>query len=72
VYFFRENRIVHWGERSFGSLLIQGSEDVIDVFGDYMSEIRFGPKIREFVKKEGYVEICPGNLDIICYRVDKL
>jgi len=26
--FFKENRIVHWGEWDFGSLLIQGSEDV--------------------------------------------
>jgi len=70
--FFKENRIVHWGEWNFGSLLIQGSEDVGDVFGDYISEICFEPEVEKFIKKEGYVEVYPENLDIIRYRVDEL
>jgi len=69
---FKENRIVHWGERNFGNLLIQGSEDVSDVFGDYISEIHFEPEVEKFIKKEGYIEIYPENLDIIRYRVDEL
>jgi len=67
--FFEENRIVHWGEWNFGSLLIKGSEDVSDVFGNYISEIRFEPEVERFTKKEDYVEIHPENLDIIHYRV---
>ena len=69
---FKENRIVHWGEWDFGSLLIQGSEDVIDVFGSYISEIRFEPEVEKVAKKEGHVEVHPENLDIIRYRVDEL
>jgi len=70
--FFKENRIVHWGEWDFGGLLIKGSEDVSDIFEDYISEIRFEPEVEKFIKKEGYVEVYPENLDIICYHVDEL
>jgi len=70
--FFKENRIVHWGEWDFGSLLIQDSEDVNDIFGDYISEIRFEPEVEKFIKKEGYIELHSENLDIIRYQVDEL
>jgi len=70
--FFKENRIVHWGEWNFGSLLIQGSEDIIDVFGSYISEIRFEPEVEEIIRKEGYLEVHPENLDIIRYWVGEL
>lgn len=70
--FFKENRIVHWGEWNFGSLLIQGSEDISDVFGDYISEIIFEAEVEKSIKKEGYVEVHLENLDIIHYRVDEL
>jgi hypothetical protein len=70
--FFKENRIVHWGEWNFGSLIIQGSEDVSDVFGDHISEIRFEPKVEKLAKKEGYVEVHPENIDIIHYWADEL
>jgi len=53
-------------------LLIQGSEDVNEVFGDYISRIVFEPEVKELAKKEGYVEIHLENLDIIHYRVDEL
>jgi len=69
--FFKENRIVHWGEWDFGSLLIQGSEDVEDVFGDYVSEIRFEPEAEKSAKKEGYIEVYLENIDIIHYSVDE-
>ena len=54
--FFRENRFVHWGEGNFGSLLIEGDEEIEAVFGDYISEIRFEPEINEKIT-EGYIEI---------------
>ena len=50
--FFKENRIVHWGERNFGSLLIQGSEDVSDVFGDHISEIIFEPEVKDIYREK--------------------
>jgi len=53
-------------------LLIKGSENVSDVFGDYISEIRFEPEVERFTKKEDYVEIHPENIDIIHYRIDEL
>jgi len=70
--FFKENRIVHWGEWDFGSLLIQGSEDVEDVFGDYVSEIRFEPEAEKSAKKEGYIEVYLENIDIIHYDLEEV
>ena len=32
--FFRENQFVRWGEGNFGSLLIEGDEEVDAVFGN--------------------------------------
>jgi hypothetical protein len=42
--FFRENRVVHWGERNFLGLAIEGHEEPEDVFGFDVPEIRFEPK----------------------------
>lgn len=66
--FFRENRLVHWGEWNFGSLLIEGDEEVDDVFGDYISEIRFEPEINEKII-EGYLEIKKENIEDIRYQI---
>ncbi len=65
--FFGENRFVHWGEGDFGRLVIEGNEKVGEVFGDYISEIRFEPQIREKVVK-GYLEIKKENLEDIKWR----
>jgi hypothetical protein len=66
--FFRENRFVHWGEGNFGSLLIEGDEEVYAVFGDYVSEIRFAPEINDKIT-EGYIEIKKGNIEDISYQI---
>ena len=66
--FFRENRYVHWGEWNFGSLIIEGDEEVDEVFGDYISEISFEPEIREKQTKE-YMEIRESNLKNIRYEI---
>ncbi|MGQ9632247.1 MAG: hypothetical protein ACUVXI_18320 [bacterium] len=66
--FFRENRVVHWGEGNFGTLVIEGNEEVDEVFGDYISEIHFEPEISEKVIR-GYVEIKRENLEDIKYEL---
>ncbi|MDI6793265.1 MAG: hypothetical protein QME81_10425 [bacterium] len=68
--FFRENRVVHWGEGDFGRLLIEENEDVSEVFEDYILEVEFEPEI-QLPLTEGYIEITTGNLDAIKYRVDE-
>ena len=57
--YFRENRFVHWGE---------GNEEVADVFGEYVSEIRFEPEIGKDMIKGG-VEISRENLKEIKYGI---
>ncbi len=64
--FFSENRVVHWGEGNFGWLVVEGEEDAGDVFGDYISEIQFKPKISKEII-EGYKEIKKKNLKDIKY-----
>jgi len=66
--FFRENQVVHWGEWNFGSLLIEGDEEVDDVFGDYISEIRFETEINEKIL-EGYLEIKKEDIEEIRYQI---
>ena len=66
--FFRENRVVHWGEWNFGTLIIEGDEEVGEVFGDYISEIRFESEITKKVTK-GYLEIKEENLENIRYQI---
>ncbi|MBI5166249.1 MAG: hypothetical protein HY998_00725 [candidate division NC10 bacterium] len=65
--FFRENRVVHWGEGNFGTLIIEGNEEVGEVFGDYISEVRFEPEISEKVIR-GSVEIKKENIEDIKYE----
>lgn len=64
--FFSENRFVHWGEANFGWLTIQGSEETSDVFGDYISEIRFETELTE-KNLRGAVEITDENIEAIRY-----
>jgi len=66
--FFRENRVVHWGEGNFGQLLIEGKEDVSEVFGEYISEICFEPELNEELIK-GHIEITGRNLKDIKYEL---
>ena len=66
--FFRENRIVHWGEWNFGTLIIEGDEEVREVLGDFISEIRFEPEIGEKIIKS-YAEIKEENLEDIRYKI---
>jgi hypothetical protein len=68
--FFSENQVVHWGEGNFGLLLIEGDEETDEVFGEYISEIRFKPKINEKTIK-GYIEIKAKNLEDIRYEIRK-
>lgn len=69
--FFEENTIVHWGEWNFGSLVIEGEEDVMDEIGDYIAEIRFEKDVAGEETK-GYQEITLNSLDKITYRQDPL
>lgn len=64
--FFRENTVVHWGEWNFGSLIIEGGEDVDEVFGDSISEISFEPEITEKTLS-GFKEIKKENTQDIRY-----
>lgn len=66
--FFRENRVVHWGEGNFGQLMIEGKEEVSEVFGEHISEIYFEPELNEKVIK-GYIEITQRNLKDIKYEL---
>ncbi len=66
--FFEENRFVHWGEGNFGWLVIEGKEEVNEVFGEYISEIQFKPKISKEIIK-GYTEIKEKNLEDIRYGI---
>lgn len=66
--FFQENRVVHWGEGNFGWLIIEGKEEVDEVFGDYISEIQFKSGISKAIIKS-YTEIMEKNLKDIKYGI---
>lgn len=66
--FFRENNVVHWGEGIFGWLIIEGKEESDEVFGDYISEVQFKPKISKEIIKS-YTEIKEKNLKGIRYEI---
>lgn len=66
--FFSENRVVHWGEWNFGTLVIEGNEEVDEVFGDYISEIRFESEFEGAIKGE-YTEIKEKNIEDIRYEL---
>ena len=66
--FFKENRVVHWGEGNFGRLIIEGSEEADEVFGEYISEIQFKARISAEIIR-GYTEIKEKNLEDIRYGI---
>jgi hypothetical protein len=66
--YFQENSVVHWGEWNFGTLIIEGNEKVPEVFGEYISEIRFESEISEKIIKN-YVAIKEENLEEIRYTI---
>lgn len=66
--FFNENRFVHWGEGNFGWLVIEGNEEEDEVFGEYISEIKFEPKISKETSSS-YIEITEDNLNDIKYVI---
>jgi hypothetical protein len=68
--FFSENQVVHWGEGNFGWVLIEGNEETDQVFGEYISEIRFEHRVNVGTMK-GYMEIKAKNLEDIRYEVLK-
>jgi len=66
--FFHENEFVHWGEGNFGWLIIEGKKETDEVFGEYISEIKFEPKISK--KTLGsYMEIKEDNINDIKYVI---
>jgi hypothetical protein len=67
--FFRENKVVHYGEGGFGSLLIEAEEDNISVFGRYVSDIRFERKLDEKEIRRGYREIKGADIEKIEYAL---
>ncbi len=66
LVYFRENTVVHYGEGGFGYLVIEGNEDVSDVFDDYINEINFEPNVPTFAQ-QGYTLITEANLESIRY-----
>jgi len=66
--FFRENRVVHYGEGGFGWMVIESEEDPYVVFGDYVSEIRFETQISER-EERNYAEIKEKNIREIKYEI---
>lgn len=67
--FFRENQVVHYGEGGFGSLIIEGKEDIHQVFQEYIPEIQFEVDLEKETK--GYEEIRLDSLDKIRYQQDE-
>ncbi len=66
--FFRENRVVHYGEGGFGWMIIEGDDDTYEVFGDHIPEIRFEGQITEREERD-YTEIKEGNIGEIKYGI---
>lgn len=67
--FFRENRVVHYGEGDFGDLLVECGDDEYAAFGAPIQEIEFQEKLTERDLR-GYSEITMQSLENIEYRVD--
>ncbi|MFN3467901.1 MAG: hypothetical protein ACK4WF_09415, partial [Candidatus Brocadiales bacterium] len=67
--FFRESRLVHYGEGGFGSLIIEGKEDIHQVFKEYILEIKFETDLEKEIK--GYEKIRLDSLDKIRYHQDE-
>ncbi len=67
--FFRENRVVHYGEGGFGNLLVECGDDEYAVFDAPIQEIEFKEEPTERDLR-GYSQITMQNLENIEYRVD--
>jgi hypothetical protein len=66
--FFRENRVVHYGEGGFGWMVIECEDDPYEIFGDLVLEIRFEAQISKR-EERNYVEIREENLEDIKYKI---
>lgn len=66
--FFKENRVVHYGECGFGWMIIESDDDPFEIFGNYIPEIRFKPQISQ-KEERNYTEIRKENLEDIKYEV---
>jgi len=66
--FFKENRVVHYGEGGFGWMIIESDDDEYEVFGGSILEIRFEPKVSE-KDVRGYIEIKEKNIQEIKYEI---
>ena len=66
--FFRENRVVHYGEGGFGWMVIESDDDGFEVFGEHILEIRFEHELNE-KDIRGYIEIKKENLEDIKYKI---
>ena len=66
--FFRENRVVHYGEGGFGWMVIECDDDKYEVFGTHVLEIRFEQKVNE-KDIRGSIEINEENLEEIRYEL---
>jgi hypothetical protein len=66
--FFKENRVVHYGEGGFGWMIIESEDDPLQVFCDYVPEIRFETQISER-EKRGYKDITEQNIEEIKYEI---
>lgn len=65
--YFKQNRVVHWGEGGFGDLIIEGTEKSEELFGECISEITFIQKLNKEILK-GYIEIKESSLALINYE----
>jgi len=65
--FFRENRVVHYGEGGFGWMVIECDDDEHEVFGRHIPEITFKQKLND--KDIRGIEIKKENLEDIKYEI---
>lgn len=66
--FFRENRVVHYGEGGFGWMVIESDDDEYEIFGAHVLEIRFEDEVDE-KDIRGYTEIGNENLEDIKHGI---
>lgn len=66
--FFRENRVVHYGEGGFGWMIIECDDDEYEVFDAHILEISFKQRLNE-KDITGCIEIKEENLGDIKYEI---
>ncbi len=66
--FFRENRVVHYGEGGFGWMIVECDDEEFEVFDGHITEIRFEQKVSE-KDVRGFIEIKNDNLEAIKYEI---